>query len=533
MSGRSGGGDRGGAEVSVLAPLRHRTFALLWIAATAGNIGMWVRDATSGWVMTGLAPGPVYVALVQAAAMLPVFFLSLPAGAIGDIVDRRRMMIVVQLWLAAVGLAFSGLTAAGLMTAELLLALTFCAGVGTAMTFPVWQAVISELVPRSELRLAIALNGVGINVSRAVGPAIAGATVAAAGASAAYLIDVSTYVLGLAVLLWWPRQATVRQHPERFGSAILAGLRYARRHPPLQRTIVRSMLFLTFASVLWALLPAVARDQLGTGPAGYGILLGALGAGAVCGAMVMQRVRRRFGTEPMVLAGSLVYVGGVGVLAVTTSFAVAFAAVAVAGAAWVAVLTAMMSGAQAVLPDWVRARGLAVYRTAYFGAMTGGSILWGVIAQHWSLQIALLVVAGAGTVAALIGWLMPLPSGDQQLDAAPAWEPPPALPPALAGEKRRALVTVEYRVPVERHAEFLALLERLAVVRRRDGAVRWGAYVDVAEPEWIVEWFETPSWEEHLRQHQRGTVADARLQAAVQAFHIGGRPLVSHLVKVA
>lgn len=528
----SAGGDPG-AETSVLAPLRHRAFALLWIAATAGNIGMWVRDATSGWVMTGLAPGPVYVALVQASAMLPVFALSLPAGAVADIVDRRRMMIAIQLWLAAVGLCFAGLTSAGLMTAELLLALTFCAGVGTAMTFPVWQAVISELVPRSELRLAIALNGVGINVSRAVGPAIAGAVVATAGAAAAYLIDVSAYVLGLAVLLWWPRQPTVRAHPERFGSAIRAGLRYARRHPPLQRTIVRSVLFLTFASVLWALLPAVARDQIGTGPTGYGILLGALGAGAVCGAMVMQRVRRRFGTENMVLGGSLVYAAAVAALALTSTFAVAFAAVAMAGAAWVAVLTAMMSGAQQVLPDWVRARGLAVYRTFYFGAMTGGSILWGIIAQHWSLSTALIVVAIAATVAALVGWWLPLPSGDRYLDAAAHWQPPPALPPALAATSRRALVTVEYRVPVERHGDFLAALQRLSVVRRRDGAVRWGAYADVDEPEWIVEWFETPSWEEHLRQHQRGTIADARLQAEVQAFHVGRRPVVSHLVQVA
>jgi MFS family permease len=533
MGNSPAGGDKDAAEVSVLAPLRHRAFALLWIAATAGNIGMWVRDATSGWVMTGLAPGPVYVALVQAAAMLPVFALSLPAGAIGDIVDRRKMMIAVQLWLFAVGLTFAGVTWAGMMSAELLLALTVCAGVGTAMTFPVWQAVISELVPRSELRLAIALNGVGINVSRAVGPAIAGAVVATAGAAAAYLIDVSAYVLGLAVLLWWPRRPTVRTHPERFGSAIRAGLRYARRHPPLKRTILRSVLFLTFASVLWALLPAVARDQIGTGPAGYGILLGALGAGAVCGAMVMQRVRRRFGTEKMVLAGSLVYAAAVGGLALTTSFAVAFAAVAVAGAAWVAVLTAMMSGAQQVLPDWVRARGLAVYRTFYFGAMTGGSILWGVIAQHWSLSTALIVVAASATVAALVGWWLPLPAGEQHLDPAPAWAPPPKLPSALPAGVGRALVTIEYRVPRERQAEFLAALQKLSVVRRRDGAVRWGAYVDIEEPEWIVESFETPSWEEHLRQHQRGTVADARLQAEVQAFHVGGRPVATHLVQVA
>jgi MFS family permease len=527
------GGDGDAAETSLLRPLRHRAFALLWIAATAGNIGMWVRDATSGWVMTGLAPGPVYVALVQAAAMLPVFALSLPGGAIGDIVDRRKMMIAVQLWLCAVGLAFAGLSATGLMTAELLLALTFCAGVGTAMTYPVWQAVISELVPRSELRLAIALNGVGINVSRAVGPAIAGAVVAASGAAAAYLIDVSTYVLGIAVLLWWPRQKTTRQHPERFGSAILAGIRYARRHPPLKRTMLRTALFLVFASVLWALLPAVARDQIGTGPAGYGILLGALGAGAVCGAMVMQHVRRRFGTERMVLSGSLAYVLAVGVLSLTTSFAVAFAAVAVAGAAWVAVLTAMASGAQQVLPDWVRARGIAVYRTAYFGAMTAGSVLWGFIAEHTSLSTALMVVAVAGTVVAAIGWWLPLPSGNHEIDPSHSWAPPPSLPPAVASGTRRALVTVEYRVPVEHQAEFLAALRKLSVVRRRDGAVRWAAYVDLEEPEWIVETFETPSWEEHLRQHQRGTVADARLQAEVQAFHVGGRPVATHLVQVA
>jgi len=528
----AGGGDRD-ASTSVLAPLRHKTFAWLWAVATAGNIGMWVRDATSGWVMTGLAPGPVYVALVQAAAMLPVFALSLPAGAIADIVDRRRLMIAVQIWLGCIGLTFAGLTAAGWMTAELLLALTFCTGIGTAMTFPAWQAVISELVPRSERHLAIALNGVGINVSRAIGPAIAGAVIAIAGAAAAYLIDAAVYVFGFAVLLLWRRTPTVRTHPERFGSAIMAGARYARRHPPLRRTMLRTSLFLTFASVLWALLPAVARDQIGTGPAGYGVLLGALGAGAVAGALVMQQVRRRYGTERMVLSGSLAYAVAVGVLALTRSFEVAFVTVAVAGAAWVAVLTAMASGAQAVLPDWVRARGMAIYRTAYFGAMTGGSVLWGVIAQQTSLSTALLVVAVTGILAALVGWRLPLPSGDQEVDPAVGWKPPPEMPPQLALASRRTLVTIAYRVPADRHAAFLAALKRLSTVRRRDGAVTWGAYVDVADTDRIVEWFETPSWDEHLRQHQRGIVADDRLRAEVRSFHVGDDPVVTHHVKVA
>ncbi|MDJ0388750.1 MFS transporter [Roseomonas sp. E05] len=252
---------------SAFLPFRHRAFAVLWVATVLGNVGGWVRDTASAWMMTELAPTPVMVALVQAAATLPVFLLSLPAGTLSDILDRRRLMIGIQIGLCCNSLALALLTALGLLEANTLLLLTLFAGVGGALAGPVWQSVVPELVPREELRPAVALNSLGINISRAIGPALAALLIITAGTASAYLVDVASYLVILSALFWWRREQTVAAMPEQFGGAMRAGLRYALASAPLRRVLLRSLLFFAPASCCWALLPLVARVVLHGGPA--------------------------------------------------------------------------------------------------------------------------------------------------------------------------------------------------------------------------------------------------------------------------
>jgi MFS family permease len=509
------------AEPSGLAPLRRPVFAVLWTATVLGNIGVWMRDSTSAWLMTSLDPSPTMVALVQAASMLPVFLFSLPAGALADILDRRRMMIAVQLGLAILSVILAVAAAAGWMTPWLLLGLTLLAGAGAALGNPVWQAVVPELVPRAELRPAVALNSLGINIARAIGPALGGAIIAAAGVAAAYAIDVVSYAVVLAALFWWPRKAEPVLRPERLGGAMQAGLRFALRHPPLQRTILRAGIFFLFGAGYWALLPLVARQTLHVGAGGYGLMQGALGLGAIVGALAMPRIRRHVGPDAMLAGGAVLTACATAALALVAEFAAALGVLAVAGAAWIAVLTTLNATAQGVLPNWVRARGLAVYLTVYAGALTLGSTIWGQLAGAIGHGPALLVAGATGALAAALAWRLKLPAADDDLSPSHHWPEP--LMTAEAGDGP-AWITIRYRVPPADQPAFAAVLADLARVRRRDGAIQWGAYVDVTDLSLVVEWFVTPSWDEHMRQHERVSTADRALQARAVAFHVGDAP---------
>ncbi|WP_028311633.1 MFS transporter [Derxia gummosa] len=513
------------------APLRRPVFAVLWIATVLGNIGSFMRDVASGWLVTELSPSPAAAALIQTAATLPVFLLAIPAGVLSDILDRRRFLIGVQLLLGAVSLALLLLSRAGALTVELLIALTFAGGVGAALMGPTWQSIVPELVPRADLRSAVALNSLGVNIARAVGPALGGALLAAFGAALTYGADVLSYVFVIAALLWWKRPPPPQDGlQESFASAFRAGLRFARASRELHVVLLRAAVFFAFASAAWALLPLVARQMLGGGAGFYGLLMGAVGAGAIGGAIVMPRLRARLDANGLLLLASLIAAGVLGGLVLAPPQWLAVALLALLGVGWIVALTSLNGVTQSVLPNWVRGRGLAVYLTVFNGAMAAGSLGWGLVAQRVGVPMTLVAAAAGLLLMAAVFHRLRLPPGEADLTPSHHW-PEPALADEVAHDRGPVMVQIEYRIGADERADFLAVLRRLSDQRRRDGAYAWGVQEDAADPERVVEWFLVESWAEHLRQHHRVSHADADLQAGLLRFQRGGgRPEVRHFL---
>lgn len=513
------------------SPLKLPVFAVLWGATVLGNIGSFMRDVASAWMVTELSSSPAAVALIQTAATLPVFLLAIPAGVLSDILDRRRFLIGVQLLLAGVSGALFVLAGSGTLTVEWLVALTFVGGVGAALMGPTWQSIVPELVPRSELKSAVALNSLGVNIARSLGPAGGGLLLASFGAATAYAADLASYVLVIAALVWWRRPKAVDGGlSEQFLGAFRAGLRYARASHDLHRVLLRAAVFFLFASAVWALLPLVARRMLGGSAGFYGLMLGAVGAGAILGALLMPKLRARLDADGLVLLASLLSAGVMAALAWAPPQAAAVLLMLVLGGGWIIALTTLNSVAQAVLPNWVRGRGLAIYLTVFNGAMAAGSLGWGLVAQHAGLPVTLLVGAAGLAVAALLMHRITLPAGEADLQASNHW-PEPVLAAPVAHDRGPVVVQVEYRIRAEDRAAFLYAMQAVAEERRRDGAYAWGVAEHTGEPERVIEWFLVESWAEHLRQHQRVSKADADLQAQALRFHVGpGRPVVHHFL---
>jgi MFS family permease len=519
-------------QVSPWAPLRSRVFAVLWTATLISNVGSWIRDVGAGWLMTELAPSPLMVALVQAAGTLPIFLFSLPAGALSDLVDRRTMLMCSLTGMLVASLTMAVLTSLGLMTPGLLLTCVLVAGIGSAINAPVWQSLVPELVEKPALKDAVALNSIGINVARAIGPAAGGALIVASGVAAAFFVDALSYVAVLAALIWWRRKPIVRSlPPEHLWPAIVAAGRYARASPPLKRTLLRTALFFSFGSAPWALLPLLAREDFGGSAAFYGLLLGAIGAGAVAGAVVLPKLRRRLSSDRLVLAAT-VCLSAVGLgLAVTDSKAIALLLMPLLGLCWIAVLTSLNVTVQAILPNWVRGRGLALYLTAFYGAMTAGSLVWGHVAELTTTQTSLAAAALLGAAAALCAARLPLPSGTEDLSPSLHWPEPAA--PAEALGAGPVMVTVEYQVAAKDVPAFTADIEALGLSRRRDGAYAWGVFRDSEVAGRFLEYFLVGSWLDHMRQHQRVSHADQALQARIRSLHARrDPPKVSHYLSL-
>lgn len=526
MSGSSDASDN-----SAFAPLRERVFAVLWLATVLGNVGSFMRDVASAWLATELSTSPTAVAAVQAAAALPVFLFAIPAGVLADILDRRRLLIGVQLLLAAVSATLMVLAHTRQLDLTGLLLLTFVGGVGGALMAPTWQSIVPALVPRAQLRSAVALNSLGVNLSRAVGPAAGGLLLAAWGAAFTYGVDLLTYVLVIAALLWW-RPPPVPADPlaEVFGGALRTGLRHALANADLRRVLLRAGVFFALSSAAWALLPLVGRQLLGSGAAFYGVMLGAVGVGAIAGALLLPRLRPHLGPEGLMAGAALACAAVLATLASAPPAPVALAALLALGGAWIVALTTLGAITQAVLPNWVRGRGLAVYLTVFNGALAGGSLAWGATAQGLGLVPALGVAAALLVLGAAVMRRWPLPAGEAVLDPAHAW-PEPTLAAPVAADRGPVLVLVTYAIdPADRPAA-LALLQQLSQHRRGDGASAWGLTEDTADPTRLVEWFTLPSWQEHLRQHHRASQAASALQARLRELHRGPQPpSVQHLL---
>lgn len=519
------------APPNAFAPLKHRVFAILWAATVLGNIGSFMRDVASSWLVTDLSASPAAVALMQAAASLPGFLLAIPAGVLSDILDRRKFLIAVQFFLACVSLALMLMAASGALTVSSLVGLTFLGGLGAALMGPVWQSIVPELVPRADLKSAVALNSLGINISRAIGPAVGGVLLASFGAAVTYGVDVASYLLVIAALMWWRRSPDADDAlSEGFSGAFRAGLRYARASQELHIVLFRAFLFFAFGSAVWAMLPLIARSLLGGDARFYGIMLGAVGAGAIFGALVLPRLRRLLSPDGLLLAAALVTVAAMLALSVAPPKTLALLVLLALGAAWIVALTTLNSTAQAILPNWVRGRALAIYLTVFNGALTGGSLGWGLIAQELGVPLTLQICAATFALVALLGHRVVLPTGEADLMPANHW-PEPLVPAALDQDRGPVLILIEYSIRQADRAAFHHALTRLSAERRRDGAYRWGVTEDSGDPERIVEWFMVESWAEHLRQHRRVSKADADVQAAVLAFHQGStRPKVQHLL---
>src|SRR6185437_2219600 len=491
----------------------HRDFTVIWTATLASNIGGWMYSASSGWLMTTLDADPLLVSLVQVAASLPLFLFALPAGALADILDRRRFLICAEIYIAVVSFVFAVFVSLDLVTPAILLLFVFLIETGAAATSPAWQSVVSQLVPRQDLPSAIALNSVGINISRALGPALGGLLTAILGIAAPFWINAFSNFGTISALAWWqaPRE---RSHlpAERFMSAMRTGVRYARYNRLLRATLLRAIAFFLFASCYWALLPVVAHSQIRGGARLYGLLLGVIGASAIAGAFALPHLKAKLGPNRVVAAGSAATAVALALFGLSRQPGTAVAGCIIAGASWIAVLANLNVSAQLALPEWVRGRGLAIYVTAFFGAMTLGSALWGQVARMAGAPLAHFLAAAGALLAIPLTWRWKLHSAaDVDLSPSSQW-PAPIVSSEIPADAGPALVMIEYRINKANREPFLRALEQLSRERRRDGAYAWGAFEDTAEPGRYVETFLVESWLEHLRQHERVTHADRALQ---------------------
>jgi MFS family permease len=523
-----------GKPPSARAAFRHRAFTVIWIATVVSNIGTWMYNAASGWLMVSLDSDALLVSLVQVATSLPMFLFALAAGALADIFDKRRFLIGVETFTTVLSALFAALVQLGHVTPGSLLLFMFLIGAGGALSAPGWQAVVPQLVPAADLAPAVAANSVGINISRAIGPALAGSIIGLAGIAAPFWVNAISNLGVIAALLWWraPTARANRLPAERFGSAMRTGFRHARHNPFLRATLIRAIAFFLFASAYWALLPLVARDQIAGGPALYGILLGAIGAGAVGGAFALPWAKSRLGPDGVVVAASIgtalaLLMFGLARMAVT-----GFIASLLAGASWIAVLANLNVSAQVALPNWVRGRGLALFVTVFYGAMTLGSALWGMVAKHAGLPLTLMLAA-AGTVLAIPltrRWQLQAGAG---VDLSPSMHwPAPIVTHPIDSDRGPVLVTVEYRLAAEKdRSAFLQAVAQLAHGRRRDGAYAWDMFEDIATRGLFLENFRVESWVEHLRQHERVTHADRVLQQRIHGL-LERPTVVRHLITV-
>ncbi|QJT80730.1 MFS transporter [Kosakonia sp. MUSA4] len=518
-------------SASAWQPLHQRVFRMLWIATVVSNIGSWMSDIGVNWTMLSLSADPLAVALVQAASSLPMFLFVLPAGVLADIIERRKILLFSQVWsfCAAAGLALLSFT--GNVTPEVLLAANFLLSTGAALSSPAFQAIVPDLVEKQELSPAIALNSLGINISRAIGPALGGLILSFAGPWMVFLLNALSVVGVALVLQRWKPQATVqRLPPEHFFTAIRGGLRYVHAAPVLQNVLARTVAFFLFGSAGWAMLPLVARRELGLGPGGYGIMLACIGVGAICGAVVLPKLRKRLNADRMMVAASLLFAVTMLALAFIRHVWLLNAFEFFTGFSWIAVLSTLNVGAQRSAARWVKARALAVYLTVFFGSMTVGSAIWGKLASEfgvaWSLCAATVgMVLGATTV---LRWRL---EKDAALDL-------DILDPAggtanitIPHERGPVMVSCEYRIDPQDAHEFTLAMQDMRRVRRRTGAMGWAVYEDAVQPGVFVETWVMGSWIEHLRQHERHTVNDQRIRERVLAFHQGDEPpVVRHLV---
>jgi MFS family permease len=517
----SGEVSTGTAEPSAWAPLRRRSFRWLWLGMLLAGVGLWMQTVGAQWLLVDEPNAAALVSLVQAANTLPVMLLALPAGVLADSFDRRWLLFAGQAYVLVLGLTLAALASQGQLPTVLLIVFTFALGAGLAVQLPTWGATIPEVVARDELRAASRLDLVSVNLSRAVGPAIAGVVIAhLGGVPVVFALNaVSVVFLAVALLRWRRPAAEASNRRERFVPALKAGGRYVWHDPVVRRILGRIVLFVVPGVALWALLPLVARQRLGLGADGYGALFAALGTGAILGALLLGRVRNRLSTNGLLaLAGGL-FAASLALLVLVPSFLVGLGVLVLTGLAWMAVTSTLQAELQLILPNWVRARGVAIYVVFFMGAQTVGSLLWGLVAQSIGVRPAVLLAAGLVLAGGVIGLFWRVPETGHIDPRLAVYWPDARLAVDPEGDTGPVLVLVHLTVVADRRPAFLVAMEQLRRSRLRTGASRWELYQDAEHPDRFVEIFRVSSWEEHLRQHSgRLTAVDQQVEEAALAY---------------
>ncbi len=500
------------------SPSGHR-LPLAVAGLASEHVGTWMQTVGAQWLLVHAAHAAILVSLVQTADMLPDVMFGIVGGVLADTLDRRRLLMAVQGGLVVATSALAALTIAGRMPPALLLMFTFIIGSGSVLVTPAYQSLVPELVPRDQIPAAAQLSSININLARAIGPAIAGILIAYLGVGAVFALDAATFlVYGLVVALWRPSTDTTSQNPEQFVSALRAGGRYVRYAPVVRRILLRAALFLVPASVLWALLPLVASRRLGLGSGGYGLLLGALGVGAIAGASVLSKVRAWLSPNALIgLISGLLAAALIAVILVRSTVVVVVVLL-FAGMAWVGMLATINTLLQLFLPRWVRARGLSVYQMELFGAQGLGAVAWGVVADSFGLTLAFLVAAGLMAVAAASIRIWPLVD-TSNVDRRTVVRPDPNVELETEADSGPVVVCTTYSIPTERELDFIHAMVRVRESRLRTGATQWGLFRNGERPGEFDAIFVVASWDEHLRQHrERLTAADLAFEDQAKAI---------------
>jgi len=518
---------------SSFAPLRSRIFFAIWIASMASNVGTWVQSVGEKWLMGQLTGSPLLMSLIETGATLPMLALSLPGGAIADIVDRRRLLLATQAWMLAAAAGMAILSALHLVTPGVLIGMSLLLGVGAALNSPAWQASVPDLVPKDQIAAGVVLNSAGFNVSRAVGPALGGLVVGAFGPTWAFTLNAVSFVGVLVVLQQWKRQPVTTDLPaERFSAAMKVGLRYAWHSRGLQVILLRGGGFVFFGGPVFSLLPTLAIHKLHLGSTAFGLLLGCIGAGAVGATLILPWLRQRFSPNAILALATVAFTGSLLVLAFVAHTLSVGLALLVSGAGWLIVMSTCNTGVQLSVPSWVRARALGVYITVWGGAMAGSAAFWGVVGERWGIHAA-YAWAGLGMLVLLaITRRLEIQALHRPLDLSPHHLQPHSPGPGNPDEGP-ILTVLEYRVMEDRRAAFQEAMLEVRRIRIRDGAVRWSLFQDLVSPEpglfRFVESFISSSWGEHLRQHHRATVEDRTFFRKAYSLCVEARPRIRHL----
>ncbi len=515
------------SSASAWTPLLEPLFRWLWTATLVSNIGTWMENVGEGWLMTTLSPSPLLVALVQVANTLPMFMLALPAGSLADIFDRRKILLVSQGWMMIAALMLAIFTITNLMTPWLLLTFTFVLGLGAALNAPAWRSITPDIVSKENLSKAIVLNGLGVNGSRIFGPALGGFIIAALGTGWVFILNAVSFIGVIIVLYFWENKLVYSELPsEHLFEAIIKGIKYVRHSKIMDLTLIHAVAFFPFSSAMFALLPLFVRIQLGLDSGGYGVMLGFLGLGAVMGAVLLPRIQLRKSLHQTVMYGQIMMVFLLLLLGLSNNQYLAFGAMFIGGLGWIAVLSNLQTVVLNYVPGWVRSRVMSVYLLTFFAAQSIGSFLWGLIADHTSIPLA-LIIAGCGmAVTAVLTWNRKLPSG-KAIDFSPTlFAPAPAFFEDIKFEDGPLIVSAEYIINPEQLESFKQHMERVRRARLRAGAYSWYLAKDLNHPERQVEVFIVSSWLEYLRQRERITVFDKNLQQEADSFHIGKNPPV-------